>query len=378
MSGATLEVLMVSSSYPSDEADWRGIFIRNLTWALSRQTQLRLTTWCPPGPMPANVRYAATPSESRWLEGLARGGGIAHAIRQSPVKGALQGLGLMRRIRAVYGRESQAELVHANWLQLALPLGRRGCPLVATVLGTDYRMLALPGMVSALRRVFGSGPTVLAPNAEWMAPGLSRHFGDVARIIPVPFGIEEAYFAIARRPASPPAWLCVSRLTKAKLGDLLTWARPHFEGQARELHLFGPMQESLILPDWIHYHGPATQAQLLRDWFPVASGLISLSRHPEGRPQVMIEAMAAGLPILASDLPAHVELIEPHGAGAICRNPEELGTLLGALESDEGLRAGALAREAARRMYGTWDDCAGRFAAIYRDLSVQRAAHSAR
>jgi len=51
------------------------------------------------------------------------------------------------------------------------------------------------------------------------------------------------------------------------------------------------------------YHGPVSPDNLWGKWFPLCSGLITLSHHDEGKPQVMIEAMVAGLPVIASDMP---------------------------------------------------------------------------
>ena len=122
-------------------------------------------------------------------------------------------------------------------------------------------------------------------------------------------------------------WLMVSRVTKGKLGHLLEWGEGLF-GQNRKLHLLGPMQEAIELPDWVEYHGPTNPEALAAEWFPKVCGLITLSSHDEGRPQVMIEAMAAGLPVLASDLPAHRDLLVDGRAGSLLRSPEELARML--------------------------------------------------
>ena len=367
-SGRTLRVLMASTSYPKDNDDWRGVFIRNMTWALARRNDLELRTWSPSGPLPGNVGNAASAGDSRWLDALARSGGIAHAIRGGNPVGLWRGLQLMLRLRAMYRREGGLDLVHANWLQLALPLPRNGLPLLTTVLGTDYRLLKVPGMVAALRSRMAGRRVAICPNAEWMVPGLEQLFGDVARVRCVPLGIQDEYYSLQRNPVRPHRWLCVSRITASKIGDLFRWGEPCFRDAPRELHLFGPMQEQVQLPEWVVYHGAVSQRDLLDTWFPGATGLISLSRHSEGRPQVMLEAMAAGLPIVASDLEAHCELVEPHQAGVICRSEAALPIALLSMESETGGVAGRNARSAAARLYGTWEDCARRYADLYREL----------
>lgn len=362
-------VLMASTSYPTDASDWRGVFIRSMTCALARRNDIALKVWCPRGQFPAGIEYAANPADEAWMSELSRSGGIAHALRSGRLAALLRPIQLLVRLRALYRRQASVDLVHANWLQVALPLPANRKPLLVTVLGTDYQLLRLPGMKRLLRRVLASRRAIICPNADWMVPGLEAAFGDIAKVDCVPFGIDSAYFGLERQPLSPAHWLCVSRVTRPKIGDLFRWGERHFRGQPRQLHLFGPMQEPVDIPDWVHYHGPVSQSDLLERWFPSATGLISLSRHPEGLPQVMLEAMAASLPIIASALPAHCSLIQPSGAGRICGSEHELGLALAELgHPEEGARIGASGRQFAMARFGTWDTCAERYMAHYRSL----------
>jgi glycosyltransferase involved in cell wall biosynthesis len=261
-------------------------------------------------------------------------------------------------------------VVHVNWLQNALPLWGTITPAVVSVLGSDFALLRLPGMKTLLRMVFKQRRTILAPNAEWMTAELERAFGDIAEIHPIPFGVDASWFTIARNPAQDGVhhWLAITRLTKNKLGDLLAWGEGQF-GQRRVLHLFGPMQEQLTLPDWIEYHGPTHPAELLGIWFPKASGLITLSRHDEGRPQVILEAMASGLPVIASDLAAHRDVIEHRKTGWLASSPQDFKDALENLEQAEPNRVTGLAAQAwVKQHVGSWDDCAARYATLYSRL----------
>jgi glycosyltransferase involved in cell wall biosynthesis len=199
---------------------------------------------------------------------------------------------------------------------------------------------------------------------------LLQAFGDVAEVRTIAFGVDDPWFQIVRPPLSGPTrhWLAVTRLTKNKIGDLFDWGNGLF-GQERQLHLFGPMQEGVALPSWVNYHGPTHPADLIERWFPMASGLITLSRHDEGRPQVMLEAMAAGLPVLASDLPAHRDIVQHRHTGWLAGKPEDVGEGLDWLDDPaNNQHAGQAAREWVKASVGTWDDCAGRYAAAYGSL----------
>ena len=160
-------------------------------------------------------------------------------------------------------------------------------------------------MVSLVRQVLKKSPVILAPNNEWMIAPLEDKFGDLAEIHYVPFGIDKSWFDVNYVPSTtkPVGFVyCVS--PSKRWGDCLS-GEPILRAPLQELHVFGPNQENLDIPSWVHYHGPATAEVLAREWFPRACGLISLSEHSEGRPQVMLEALAAGIPVIASRTQAH-------------------------------------------------------------------------
>jgi len=364
-----MRVLMVSTSYPRDSSDWRGVFIRALVEATARRTDIQLSLWAPPGKVPVGVYRAATNDESHWLSWLMERGGISHLIRHPSPFNLHAPLHLLRRLRAVYLRNTDVDLYHINWLQCALPLPDNGIPALISVLGNDLKLLRLPLMRRLLRRAMRRRRVILCPNAEWMLGPLDAAFSDVAEIEPVSFGVDARWFAIERTTRTPSRWVAITRLTADKLGPLLEWSKPLFSNGVRELHLFGPMQEKTRLPDWIYYHGAIDSNALVYEWFPSATGLITLSRHAEGRPQIMLEAMAAGLPIVASRMPAHATVVRDGLTGILC---DSIDGYVRAIEQTEDIatnsRFGMAARSIAKNEFGTWDDCVNRYSQIYSRL----------
>lgn len=362
-------VLLVSTSYPADAQDWRGVFISHLVKALASRNDVKLMLWAPPGMVPAKVVSTASRRESAWLSQLMAAGGIAHLMRKGGWRTRLAPVQLLRFLHSAYRRDPLPDLYHVNWLQNALPLPDNGRPVLVSVLGTDMQLMKLPGMLQLLRRRFRKRPVAICPNAEWMVPHLQGWFGDVASIRYVPFGIEERWYGLAAAARTDRRWLCVSRLTEGKIGPLFEWCEPHFADGTRQLHLLGPMQQSMQVPGWVHYHGPTDPIALSTVWFPGACGLITLSRHAEGRPQVMLEAMAAGLPILASTIPAHTDLLRHRETGWLCNGQTDVEAGLRALEDDAiHQRISGNAKAWVQSHVGTWDDCADRYASVYRDL----------
>ena len=295
---------------------------------------------------PTNVVTVSTPNDTLWLKRLSQQGGIAHILRTRRALAARTVPILMARLGQAYRRQS-TDVAHVNWLQNALPLWGTTTPALITVLGSDFGLLRLPGMKTLIRAVLRQRRAILAPNAEWMRPALEQAFGDLAEIRPIAFGVDDAWFEVMRHSPSDKIhhWLAITRLTRNKIGDLFKWGEGLF-GEARQLHLFGPMQEQVELPTWVQYHGPTHPDDLLQRWFPEACGLITLSHHDEGRPQVMLEAMAAGLPVLASELPAHRDMLQHRQTGWVAANRDELCQGLDWLEDQANNQStGQAARE---------------------------------
>jgi len=366
-----MKVLMTSTSYPKDAEDWRGGFVSNLVYAMAQTKRVQLHLWAPPGERPSSVINALTNDESIWLAKLTDQGGMAHVFRTGGIRGLFVAAGLLSKLRKVYVRHTHADIIHVNWLQNALPLWRIPKPAVISVLGSDYGLLRLPFMVALLRKIIRQRHCILTPNADWMMKGLEKHFGDIAEIRSVPFGVKDMWFAMNRNRTlqAKRKWIVVSRVTAKKIGSLFSWGETIF-GDEDELHLLGPMQEKITIPEWVHYHGATHPAALHEQWFPQATGLITLSDHNEGRPQVLLEAMAAKLPIIASDIPAHRNIIEHRQTGWIAKTREGFQEGLKWLgNSDNNIRAGLVASEWVLQHVGTWNDCAERYLAAYEKLT---------
>ena len=367
-------VLMVATSYPRNAADWQGLFIRKIADSMGDCPELVLSLWAPDGPRHPQVDYACDEDDRAWLDGLAERGGIAHLLRTAPLSAGVQGLGLLRRLRRLYrARAGFTDIFHINWLQNALPLHGLGARAVITVLGTDFKLLKLPAMATLLRRVLKTNRCILAPNAGWMADALERQFGDLAEVRPVNFGIDARWYELqcpAPSPGEVSDWLCVLRVTEEKIGRLFEWGAPLFgPGQGRRLHLVGPNQGGVSIPEWVNFHGPLPAQELIGHWYPRCSGFITLSEHSEGRPQVLLETLAAGMPVIASAIPAHAETITEDEQGYLVDSAESFGRALARLsEPDNHQRLAQLCRSNSAREYGTWQDCLVRYRALYGEL----------
>jgi glycosyltransferase involved in cell wall biosynthesis len=84
--------------------------------------------------------------------------------------------------------------------------------------------------------------------------------------------------------------------------------------------------------------------------------------------------MAAGLPVLASDLPAHRDMVQHRQTGWLAATRDELSQGLAWMEDPaQNQQTGQAARRWIKDSIGSWDDCAGRYAAAYQNLLEPKA-----
>lgn len=77
--------------------------------------------------------------------------------------------------------------------------------------------------------------------------------------------------------------------------------------------------------------------------------------------------MASGLPVIASDQPAHRDVIRHGETGWLVSAQQEFRETLCRLKDRENnLQMGNRARAWVRESIGTWDDCAARYVDAYR------------
>ena len=184
----------------------------------------------------------------------------------------------------------------------------------------------------SFREVYGAGPAAIIPNGvdltrfghaagDWRRlHGFSERDGlvvSVARLEPQknPLGLIEAF---ARGLGDDARW----RLLLAGGGILLEAAREHARG--------------LGIGHRVHFLGVRTDVPELL----AACDLFALASHWEGSPIAMIEAMAAGLPVVATAVGGVPELVE-HGAEGLLAPPRSTVALAESLA--------ALARDPQRR-----------------------------
>jgi len=119
--------------------------------------------------------------------------------------------------------------------------------------------------------------------------------------------------------------------------------------------------------DRVHFMGEVTWDQV--PTYLAAADIFVFPSKFEGMPNALLEAMAAGLPVVASDIPPHRELIHRARTGFLASDPEMMSELISALARNEELRKSM--GEAARayvREHLSADACTRSFLELYKGL----------
>jgi glycosyltransferase involved in cell wall biosynthesis len=183
--------------------------------------------------------------------------------------------------------------------------------------------------------------------------------GSRTRVVSLPNFLDErtlpAPGVCARAPSEPARILFVANLTAAKgTPEVVAVARALPEA---EFHLFGEVaDESRPLladgPPNLFVHGEVEHARIL-ETMQQAHLLLLPSEH-EGFPYVVLEAMALGLPVVATPAGAIPEMVE-EGRGGYLR-PRDSGALAEAVrellrEEPRRVAMGRFNQEKSRRLY---------------------------
>ncbi len=246
-----------------------------------------------------------------------------------------------------------------------------GVPYVVSLRGGD-----VPGAESRLALVHRS----LAPFRRQIlrtaravvanSPGL-KSMSEKADPVPVhmiPNGVDTAFFvpASASRPTNvPPRILFVGRFQEQKnldwlLEQLAAIRRATALSFLLDLVGDGPLRVALAgrvrelqLGDVVHFHGWKDRSEL-RAYYQAADLLINPSLY-EGMPNVVLEAMACGCPVLASRVPGNDSAVVDQVTGRLFSLDDAAGfsdcvrTLL--TQSDISVGLGIAARARTEREY---------------------------
>ncbi len=388
-----LSVAVLTTSYPLEECSPSGIFVARLMEAMPSGVAVTIIT-------PAStrvgsplirkgirilpVRYAP-----RAMQLLAHEpGGLPVALRQSPILYAILPLLIVCLVLKTLQSCRYARVLHANWAVngciAGIVGGLTGRPVLISLRGEDVsRARVRLGARLTLALALRLSRRIVAVSHD-MAAWLCENFPWAAgRISVIENGVAPAFLTIgaarSSRTLSSPLIVSVGSLIPRKGHSVLIAALARCSDLPWRLRLVGDgssrkslVEQAKLLGilervDFAGAQGPECIPKHLAE-----ASLFAFPSLAEGRPNALLEAMAAGLPIVASEIDGVTELMTTRVTGLLIppRDDAALATALRTLLTDtaEASRLGVAAHAHIEALGLTWSAAAQRYTQFYRAL----------
>jgi len=333
-------LIVFSSLFPSSAQPTAGLFIRERMFRVGRRIPLVVVSprpWFPGQGLIRRFRPHYRPLPSR-LETQA--GFEVHFPRFLAIPGLFRGLDslfmawgsylTLRRLKARGHNLIDAHFAYPDG-HAALKLGRwLGLPVTVTLRGTEVPQSRNPALMPKLREVFRDADKVITVSDSLrrlaLSLGLAQERGQVVgngvdadKFAPVPRREARARYHL---PADAKILITVGGLVERKGFHRVIACLPDLLKNHPDLHYLvvgGPCPEgdmsqalkgqatALGLADRIHFLGSMTPDEL--KWPLSAADVFVLSTRNEGWANVILEAMACGLPVVASDVGGNSEVV---------------------------------------------------------------------
>lgn len=390
----SLRVLLLTTSFPLTSDASSGVFVERLAQRLAQRCQLHVLA--PAGREPVSmmhgIKYRLSTyryAPARWQLLAHGGGGIPAALAARPWLNVLVPLFIASMAIHCLWHARRADIIFANWSicgVIAGVVGRLlGRPVVTTIRGEDANRAASSfihrWMIMLCLRLGGRVVTVsddLVLCIKALFPSL------VERVVMIPNGVDVMMEGEGSHEQSGDTAIrllmigsLIPRKSVATALSALAKLPEQYSltvlGDGVEREALQKMVTHLDLGERVNFIGHVPPAEVSH-WLAKADVLVMTSRS-EGRPNAVLEAMAAGLPVVGSDIPGVRELVIPEVSGALfpVGHVDALVNCLLPL-ADESLRRrlGAGARRFINEQGLTWENSAALYLRQFEQLLIER------
>ena len=387
-------LLALTTSYPLHPGGSAGVFVQSLYRRLSDRYAIDVV--CPADTKvaqtsfddftAANIRvHAVRYAPKAWRVLAQQAGGVVLSVKRAPWRAfflpALLGALFWRCLM----RAGDADLIHANWTVCGVMAGivgrLRRKPVITTLRGSDVARAEHSWLDRAILALAVRTSVTVICVSEAMAERARRQFPHRAADIHACLnGVDEAFFRIVRAPSDGNTLrvLAVGNLIRLKGFDVLieAVARARCREQV-QVCIVGDGVEENALRALAVARGVSASFEFAGR-LPVAdmperfagADVFVLSSHSEGRPNVVVEALASGLPVIATDLEGVRGMVVDGDTGWLIPSgdADRLAAALDQADADraELCRRGERAREIANTQLGTWAETAQAYDTLFR------------
>lgn len=389
-----VRVLFVSSSFARDGGEHHGIFVRRLTDALAHRASVHVLMPSPGDCVRPDTGYTVEQLRvlpARAARSLHGAGGIPAALQRNPLLVLALLVELLGLFAAILRRARSHDVIHANWSVIGVicaAAGRlRGIPVVTSLRGSDLDRLADSAAMRWLTRTAISMSHRTITVSSEMREQLAATFPMFRnRLAHVSNGVDARLLAVPppRSPARIRALVLGSLIPRKRVDDALAAIARLDTCAAVSLSVAGdgPLREALEnraralgIEDRCRFVGAVEPAEL--PCLLQGHEVLVLPSRLEGRPNVVLEAMAAARPIIATDISGVRELLTGHDCGLLfpVGDVDALAEHLRALATAPSrlTRMGTAARKRIQELNLTWSRAAEELVSVYiRATSRQR------
>lgn len=393
-----LKVLFVTTSFPISAGSSSGIFVARLVESLSKYIDITVLT--PDGDRPHDHPCTRNPkvfpfvyAPKAWQRLAHKPGGIPGALQERAWNFLLVPFFCLSMFISCLRRATGCDIINANWAItgcVACAAGiLTGKPVVTTLRGSDYnraRSSLLDRWI--LRFCLHFSQQIITVNAE-MARDLKLRFPHWShKVVVIENGVAEEFFfdppiKDGKKNKDTLDLLTIGNLTRNK--DIATVIRAISQvrdvvkvrltviGDGPEMGALRQMAEEYKVARIVHFVGRISPDQIPS--FLVSTDAVVIASHSEGRPNVLIEAMAAGRAVIATNIDGITELIEHErngllfGPGTSSELAEGIQKLF--IQPELIRKLGDAGREFVKRRNLTWEAAAKRYIDLYNSILLE-------
>lgn len=389
---------ILTTSHPRFPEDEAGIFVGRLIDALSEVVSGVVITPADKHDCDSAIKQSFTIKRYRYglfTPGrLAFGSGIIPNIKSSPLLiFQVPGLMLVMFITAWRCR-AQVDLFHCNWVITGL-IGWllnlcTGKPFIVSLRGRDAKLVTIPLLGAVFRCMLKRAAAVTSVNQSFLETLTPLTNFTPEKLVYIPNGVNvpditrpeaEAIYAKYNLPLDQPCLLFVGTLIKRKQVDRLVTLLSNrslkdfhliLAGRTTDVEYVQAIKHKIAefeLNDRIHITGPVPPGDI-PGLLKLAFAYVTASAL-EGRPNSVLEALCAGVPVIASNIAAHAEIITPEKNGYLFNpdSPELAVAALLKLQADTELREAISAAARSDSAQRSWQVCAEDYLRLFRRVA---------
>jgi len=315
-----------------------------------------------------------------------RPGGIPDAIRRRDPALVFLPLFVPAMFLACIRLAAKVDVVHGNWsgpgLVGAIAARLMARPALATLRGSDVDRAKHSRVFRWILHACLSLNSRTIVVSEQMQRDICQQFPRYAhRIEFIPNGVTVDTMDVSREFRTPVRLITISNLIESKKIDVLLHALVAHRavsgvflriiGDGPERKRLESLAQQLDISQCVEFFGqvPPDEIQQHLAWADV----FVFASESEGRPNVILEAMAAGLPIVAADIPGTRELLLGSGILVSPGDAAEFSRAISFYLDDPSyaISIGHQARQSIVERGLSWEHTGARYGALYRDLAKE-------